>query len=147
MPAASLALRTSNVTSANANVELQPQSVAVRVLEIGIFQAAATASSYGIGRPAAIGVTPGTQSTFRRDDPNLAAPTCKAGLTWGTSPTAPSPYHRLWNSAAAVSGIVFTFPRVNFHDFGAIVVAPGGNLVIFNITASVVCDVHFAIDE
>jgi uncharacterized protein (DUF1499 family) len=142
MALASLALRTSNVTINNANVELRTTAgVIARVLEVSLIQATGTASSFGLGRPNAIGVTPGTTSTFQRD--NSADPACvtTASLTWGTSPTAPTNYHRRWNSAATIGvGIIWTFPR-------ALVVPVSSSLVVFNITASVALDVNMAIDE
>lgn len=142
MSLASLALRTSNTTINNANVELRTTAgVKCRVLEFSLIQVTGTASSYGLGRPAAQGVTPGTTSTFQRDD--SADPVCVTtlNLTWGTSPTAPSSYHRRTNTAATVGvGIVWTFPA-------GLIVPVSASLVCFNITATVALDVNFAIDE
>lgn len=142
MSLASLALRTSNTTINNANVELRTTAgVKCRVLEFSLIQVTGTASSYGLGRPAAQGVTPGTTSTFQRDD--SADPVCVTtlNLTWGTSPTAPSNYHRRTNTAATIGvGIVWTFPA-------GLIVPVSASLVCFNITATVPLDVNFAIDE
>lgn len=142
MSLASLALRTSNTTINNANVELRTTAgVKCRVLEFSLIQVTGTASSYGLGRPAAQGVTPGTTSTFQRDD--SADPVCVTtlNLTWGTSPTAPSNYHRRTNTAATIGvGIVWTFPA-------GLIVPVSASLVCFNITATVALDVNFAIDE
>lgn len=142
MSLASLALRTSNTTINNANVELRTTAgVKCRVLEFSLIQVTGTASSYGLGRPAAQGVTPGTTSTFQRDD--SADPVCVTtlNLTWGTSPTAPSNYHRRTNTAATIGvGIVLTFPA-------GLIVPVSASLVCFNITATVALDVNFAIDE
>lgn len=142
MSIASVALRTSNVTISNASVELRTTAgVKCKVLEWSIMQVTGTASSYGFGRPAAQGVTPGTTTTFIRDD--TADPVCvtAASLTWGTSPTAPTVYTRRWNSAATVGvGVIWTFPR-------GLVVPVSASLVVFNITATVAIDVNMAIDE
>lgn len=142
MSIASLALRTSNVTISNANVELRTTAgVKCRVLEVGIVQVTGTASSYGLGRPAAQGVTPGTTSTFQRDDSADPACVTTLSLTWGTSPTAPANYHRRWNSAATIGvGIIWTFPR-------GLIVPVSASLVVFNITATVATDSNWAIDE
>jgi hypothetical protein len=142
MSLASLALRTSNVTIANANCELRTTAgVKARVLEFSLIQLTGTASSYGFGRPAAQGVTPATTSTFQRDEPNDPACVTTVSLTWATSPTAPTNYHRRTNTAATVGvGIVWTFPA-------GLVVPVSASLVCFNITASVALDVNFAIDE
>lgn len=142
MSIASIALRTSNVTISNANCELRTTAgVIARVLEFSLIQLTGTASSYGLGRPAAQGVTPATTSTFQRD--NTADPACvtTVSLTWGTSPTAPTSYHRRTNTAATIGvGIVWTFPR-------GLIIPVSASLVCFNITASVALDVNFAIDE
>jgi hypothetical protein len=142
MASASLALRTTNFPINQANVEIRTASGAVaRVLEAALFQATGTASSYGLGRPAAQGVTPGAPSTFQRDNPTLPACVTTASLSWGTSPTAPSPYHRRWNTAGTVGvGVIWTFPR-------GLVIPVSASLVVFNITAGVALDVNFAIDE
>ena len=142
MSLASAAVRTTNVTINNANVELRTTAgVKCRVLEHSIIQVTGTAASYGFGRPAAQGVTPATTTTFQRDD--TADPACVTtlNLTWGTSPTAPTVYHRRTNTAATVGvGIVWTFPA-------GITVPVSASLVTFNITATVATDSNWAIDE
>lgn len=142
MALASIALRTSNVTISNANNELRTTAgVACRVLEHSMIQVTGTAGSYGLGRPAAQGVTPGTTSTFQRDDSSLPACVTTVSLTWGTSPTAPTNYHRRTNTAATIGvGIVWTFPA-------GLLVPVSASLVNFNVTAAVALDVNWAIDE
>lgn len=142
MSLASVAVRTTNVTINNANQEIVTTAgVKCRVLELSLIQATGTAQSQGLGRPAVAGVTPATQSTFQRDDSADSACVTKTSLTWGTSPTAPSVYHRRWNSAATIGvGIVWTFPR-------GLIMPVSASLVTFNITAAVAMDVNIAIDE
>jgi hypothetical protein len=142
VPISSIGLRTSNVTINNAACELRTGAgLRVKVLEVSLIQVTGTASSFGFGKPAVIGVTPGTTSVPVMDDPAEATSTLTAALTWGTSPTAPNPYPRRWNSAATVGvGMVWTFPR-------GFVMAVSSSVVIFNITASVALDVNFACDE
>lgn len=142
MSLASIAVRTSNTTISNANTELRTTAgVKARILEWSMIQATGTAQSQGIGRPAAQGVTPATTSTFQRDDSADPACVTTTNLTWGTSPTAPSNYHRRWNSAATVGvGIVWTFPR-------GVIIPTSASFVSFNITAAVAMDVNNAIDE
>lgn len=142
MSLASIGLRSSNLTIAQSSIELRTTAgVIARVLECSIVQATGAAQSLGLGRPNAVGVTPGTTSTFQRD--NSADPACvtTASLTWGTSPTAPTSYHRRWNSAATIGvGIIWTFPR-------GLIVPVSSSLVIQNITTAVANDINFAIDE
>lgn len=142
MSLASAAVRTSNVTIANANCELRTTAgVKCRVLEHSLISLTATAASFGFGRPAAQGVTPGTTTTFQRDDSGDPACVTTLNLTWGTSPTAPTNYHRRTNTAATIGvGIVWSFPA-------GLVVPVSSSLVNFNITASVATDSNWAIDE
>jgi len=142
MSIASCSVRTSNVTIANASAELRTTAaVKCRVLETSLIQVTGTASSYGLGRPAAQGVTPATTSTFQRDDSADPACVTTVSLTWATSPTAPTTYHRRWNSAATVGvGVVWTFPR-------GLIIPVSASLVTFNVTATVALDLNMAIDE
>jgi hypothetical protein len=142
MSLASASVRTSNVTISNANVELRTTAgVVARVLEHSVIQLTGTASSYGLGRPAALGITPGTITTFVRDNSNDPACVTTLNLTWGTSPTAPTTFHRRTNTAATIGvGIVWTFPA-------GLTVPVSGALVNFNVTATVATDSNWAIDE
>lgn len=142
MSLASIAVRTTNVTIANANQEIRTTAgVKARILEVSLVQVTGTAQSQGLGRPAAQGVTPGTPSTFQRDDPADPACVTTTNLAWGTSPTAPANYHRRWNSAATIGvGIIWTFPR-------GMSMAVSSSVTTHNITAAVAMDVSIAIDE
>lgn len=142
MALASVAIRTTNLTITQASAEIRTTAaVKARLLEISVVQATATAQSLGFGRPAAIGVTPGTISTFQRDDSADPACVTTQNASWATSPTAPTVYHRRWNSAATIGvGIVMTFPR-------GIIIPVSASFVVFNITTAVACDLSMAIDE
>lgn len=137
----SLAQRTTNVTINNACVEWRASaSNRPKILEVSWISAAATACSIGLGRPAAIGVTP-VNVLFQADDPGEAAAVTNGSLSWGTSPTAPTIYHRRANFAATIGvGIVWTFPR-------GLIITASGSVILFNITASVAADVNCVIDE
>jgi hypothetical protein len=142
MAIGSIGVRTSNLTITQASLEIRT-TAAVRgtILEVSIIQATATAQSLGLGRPQALGITPGTISTFQRDE--SAAPVCVTtmNLSWGTSPTVPLVFHRRWNSAATIGvGIIWTFPR-------GLPIPVSASLVLWNITAAVACDVNVALDE
>lgn len=142
MALASIAVRTSNLTINQSSAEIRTTAaVKARILEVSVVQATATAQSLGFGRPNAIGVTPGTISTFQRDD--SADPACVTTMnaSWATSPTAPTVYHRRWNSAATIGvGFVMTYPR-------GIIIPVSASFVVFNITTAVACDLSMAIDE
>lgn len=138
----SLAVRTSNFTSAQASAEMRSGSgLRPRLLELGLIQATATAQSLGLGIPAAIGLTPGTTSAPVPDDPGDPPSTLTNALTWATSPTSPTVFKRRWNSAATVGvGIIWTFPR-------GLVIAVSSSLVVFNITTAVAIDLNWVLDE
>lgn len=142
MAIASVGVRSSNLTITQASLELRTTAaVKARVLEVSIIQATGTAQSLGLGRPAAQGVTPGTLSTFQRDDSADPACVTQVAASWGTSPTVPATFMRRWNSAATIGvGIIWTFPR-------GLIVPVSASLVVWNVTAAVASDINMAIDE
>ncbi len=142
MAIGSIGVRTSNFTITQACLEIRTTAaVRATVLELSIIQATATAQSLGFGRPQAIGVTPGTTSTFVRDEPGAPVCVTTTALTFGTSPTVPSVFTRRWNSAATIGvGVIFTFPR-------GFVIPVSSSAVVWNITTAVACDINVIIDE
>lgn len=142
MSLASISVRTSNLAISQSSAELRTAAGATcRVLEVLLTQAVATAQSLCLGRPAAVGITPGNTSLFQRDDSADPACTTSVSLTWGTSPTLPTVMLRRWNTAATLGiGIVWTFPR-------GIIIPISGSLAVGNVTAAQPCDVNMTIDE
>jgi hypothetical protein len=138
----SLANRTSNVTSGAAALELRTAATdQAVVLEIGIFLAAATASTYGIGRPAAIGVTPTTPITVLAEDSGSPAGTAQTALAWATPPTVPANFFRRVAFPATIgSGVIWTFPR-------GLTIPVSSSLVIWNLATNGVIDAYVVIDE
>ena len=140
----SLGVRTSNVTIANACWEIRTGATPGRakVYEIGITLAAATASSFGLGRPQAIGVTPTSPVNFQVEDPNnvLADNVLLSALAWGTGPTVPSNYLRRVSLPATVgTGVIWTFP-------GGLVIPVSSSLILWNISATGVSDMYAVLD-
>lgn len=115
-------------------------AVRATVLEVSIIATAATAQSFGLGRPQAIGVTPTSPVAFQRDEPGAPVCVTTTALAWATSPTVPLVYHRRWNSAAAGGGIIWTFPR-------GLVIPVSSSVVLWNITTTIASDVNMVIDE
>ena len=138
----SLSNRTSNVTIANANLEIRAGATnRPRLMEMGIWLNAATQSPIGLGRPQAIGVTPTSPVTVLAEDPAESTGLTQTALAWSTGPTVPLQFFRRVNIAAAIgAGVVLTFPR-------GIVIAAAGSLVNWNIAATSVNDVHIVVDE
>lgn len=116
------------------------------MFEIGVFSATAVACEVGIGRPAAIAVTPATPigpvASGQSFDNVMGAGAALVDTTWGTAPTVPAiPWRRYPIPATIGAGIVWQFP-------GGIVVPAAGALVIWQYSAlAVTLDWHFEIDE
>jgi hypothetical protein len=81
------------------------------IREIGIFSQSGVAAIIGTGRPAAIGITPGTLVTVQAGDSmdTIAGNTTVAG-SWGTAPTVPATFMRRADlQATQGAGVIFTW--------------------------------------
>lgn len=133
----SLAVRTTNVTIANPCFEIRSGAgERPRIFEIGITINAATASVFGLGRPAAIGVTPTTPVDLLQEDPaEVATTTVETALAWATPPTVPAAFFRRVSLPATIgAGIVWSFPA-------GLVIPVSSSIVVWNITAVSVADI------
>lgn len=140
----SLAVRTTNVTSGAAAWEIRTGATPgrARLMELGLFLAAATASQYGLGIPAAIGATPTSPVDFEVEDPAdvLASGVVQSALAWGTAPTLPAKFKRRISLPATIgSGIIWTFPK-------GIPIAVSGSLVLWNLAANAAVDAYAVLD-
>jgi len=137
-----IANRITGVASGSAALEIRTAATdRPRVMQINLFLAAATASTFGIGRPAAIGVTPTTPKTVLADDPADPVGTVQTALAWATPPTSPVEFlERIALPATIGSGIIWTFPR-------GLVIPVSSSLVIWNLAANGVADITVVIDE
>jgi hypothetical protein len=105
-----------------------------------ISQASATAMSIGLGRSAAVGVTP-VPVVFQRDNPADPASLTVGSLSWATSPTVPAQFIRRWSCGATQGvGVVWIFPR-------GLRIPVSSSLVLWNITATVGADVNCIVDD
>jgi hypothetical protein len=138
----SMSNRTSNITSGVTNLELRAGATKrLRVLEITITMAAATASLFGIGRAQAQGVTPTTPITVLPEEIAEAAGTGQTALAWGTPPTIPVQFHKRVNLPATIGASrTIVFPR-------GFTLAVNTSLVIWNLGTNGVTDVDITIDE
>lgn len=132
-----LSNRTTNVTTANAALELRTTATdRVEVTEVGCFLSSATASTYGIGRPAAIGVTPTSPITWLALDPASPAGTAQTALAWGTGPTVPANFFKRFILPANIgTGYIAIFPN-------KLVVAVSSSIVLWNLATNVAVDCH-----
>jgi hypothetical protein len=140
-----LRTRTTVTTNAAACYELIGSTSGPRtaLLELHLFLGAATQSLYGLGRPAAIGVTPTSPVTLLAEDPGDGSPQAKTAVAWGTGPTVPANFLRCVNLPAAIgAGIIWTFgPK-------GLVIPASGSLVLWNLQAnSAALDIVAVVEE
>lgn len=137
-------VRTTSGTTGEAALEIiAGASKGFRLLGvIGISMAAATASTFGFGRPAAKGVTPTTPANVPTVDGGRVPSVTTTALAWGTSPTAPSPFMYRATLPATVGA---------FRDWvlpqSGIWCPAGGTLVLWNLASNGVVDVQFSLFE
>lgn len=138
---------TSNVTSGEATWELRSHATQgrLRIRELGIFLNAATASIFGLGRPAAIGVTPTSPVVGQAEDPADAAAVGATALAWGTKPTTPTSsiyLRRIGLPAAIGAGIIWTWP-----DGPGLIVPINSSIVIYNLASNAAANVYARWEE
>lgn len=137
-----LAVRTVATASGSAAAEIIGGTTQrSRIFEIGVSLAAATASTWGIGRPAAAGVTPTSPVVFLAEDPADNAPGAKIATAWGTAPTVPAAFFRRFSAPATIgTAIIWTFPQ-------GIALASGATFVLWNAALNGVVDLYAVIGE
>jgi hypothetical protein len=143
MSIGSIGVRQTNLTITQAGLEIRTTAaVKARVLEVSLLSNNATAATIGLGRPQALGVTPGGTATFQRDDSGDPVCVTTTALSWATSPTVPLVFHRRWSCAAVGAGVIWTFPR-------GLAIPVSASLVTWNITAVTTTgmDINVALDE
>lgn len=137
-------IRTTNGTINQAALEIiAPTDRGLRIVGMAsIAMAAATASTFGIGRPAAKGITPTTPLQLQESN-GLGVPSATTtALAWGTPPTLPSFYfHRITLPATIGAFINWEWPAEGIY------VPKGTTLVVGNISATGVADISFSIVE
>lgn len=86
-----------------------------RIMEFSFMQTAApsAAATYGLGRPAAIGVAPSTDAAEQDEvDASGINALARIAVAWGTAPTAPANFFRRWSvPATAGAGVIWSFPK------------------------------------
>lgn len=116
----------------------------MRIWEVGVFEESGTAAatSVGLGRPAAVSVTP-TTVVPQAEDTASGAALCTGQVAASTKPTSPALFLRRFGIPAALgSGIIWTFPQ------GLVVPTGPAELVVWNIgAATTVFAGYFVYDE
>ncbi len=140
----SLGVRTSSGTTGTAAWEIRTGATPgrARLLELGFTLVAATATTIGLGRPAAIGDTPTTPVDFLPEDPNdvVASGVIQSALAWGTGPTIPAAYLRRIALPATIGvGVIWTFPK-------GIVIPVSSSVILWNLATNSVLDAYAVVE-
>ena len=139
----SLGVLTTGTASGAAAWELRTSAnTRAYVQEIGVFLNAATASTFGIGRPAAIGVTPTTPVDLLPEDSAnpVVAGLVQSALAWTTGPTVPASFLRRISLPATVGmGIIWTFPK-------GLVIPASSSLVLWNLALNSAFNAYAVLD-
>lgn len=128
----SLSLNTTVATTTVPSMDIKASaSNSPRLMEWGIDLITATASSYGIGRPANDGSVAQTSAVVvLAENPNDPAGNSGMAVAWTTAPTVPTNFFRRGGlPATAGAGIIWTFPR-------GLIMATSHGIVQWNIGAS-----------
>lgn len=132
----SLGVRTSNGTTTEACWEIIAGLKPIYIEELEIFLNAATASAFGLGRPAAKGVTPTSPVSLLCDDGSGQEALAKVAVAWGTKPTVPAKFFRRISLPATVGA------TVKWQFSNGLFVPAGGTLILWNLSAVSVADVN-----
>jgi hypothetical protein len=107
--------------AAHAIGEIIPATLAAgkrmpEIRELGVFNVSGVAAEIGLGQPAAIGITPGTEVTVQATNTqDTIAGNTVVAASWGTAPTAPSTFRRRAELQAVVgAGIIWTWGAGEF---------------------------------
>lgn len=125
-----------------ATAEIRTGAKPAWLREIAVLATNTSNISYGLGRPAARGITPTTQVTFLAQDPDEPTPLSTLATAWTTPPTVPVDFLRRWRNISFLGGgIVLTFGPREFA------IPPNSSLVFWNVIANVVPDLSVTIEE
>ena len=112
-----------------------------KIMEITIGIVNATASIFGLGRPAARGVTPTTPADMLGENNIDGTSIVTTAVAWATGPTIPTAFFRRASlPATAGSSMIWTFPK-------GIIVPIDNSMVIWNLASNSVAEVSIAIEE
>lgn len=139
-----LGVRTSSGVTAEPSWEIRTGATPgrARVIELGFFLAAATASVIGLGRPQAIGITPTSPVNFLPEDPNdvIASGVVQSALAWATKPTIPTAFlRRIALPATIGTGVIWAFPE-------GLVVPVSSSLILWNLDTNAVIDAYAVVE-
>jgi hypothetical protein len=132
VPVYSAARVTTQLAAGSAAAELDG---ALTVIEIAAYLQSATASTFGVGRPAAAGTPTISYTIFQQHNPSDHTSVSRLATGWATAPTVPTQFFRRVSLSAGIGeNFILNFP------FGLKLNA--ANLVLWNITTNAAAEVH-----
>jgi hypothetical protein len=138
--------RTSNITTAAACFEIRTastQRAIIKSVTISLVTAAATV--IGVGRPAAIGVTPTSPKTVLPYDTGAPTGNTTTAVAWATGPTVPANFLGRFSFPATIgSGVMIPY---EYRDTNGIIIPVSSSLVLWNILGGATLDVTVVLDE
>ena len=140
----SLGVRTVDGTAAAPTWEIRTGATPGRakLLEVGVFLVAATASELGLGRPAAMGTAPTAPVDVLPAEPTdaIAAGVVQSAVAWGGAPTIPAAFLRRISLPATIgTGVIWTFPK-------GITIPVSNSLVLWNIGTNSLLDAYAVVE-
>jgi len=111
-----------------------------RVMRITAGLVAGTATSLGVGRPAAKGVTP-TSPVALLVEGSTESGDVKTAIAWATPPTKPTTFYRMGSAPATIGALII------FEFEGGIELKAGETLVIWFDTTSSLCNITVEAEE
>ena len=137
----SIGRRTTGVTSGQGSMDVvMGASTRGKLMELSFTLGAATASTYGINRPTAVG-TRTTPVVLLAEDPGDPAALCDSALAWSVQPTlATDDLRRIGLPATIGTGIIWTFPK-------GLVLAISAGVALVNRATNGVGDCHVVVDQ
>lgn len=126
----SLSLNTTVTTTGAAAMDIKASSsCAPRIMEVGINLAAATASTYGLGRSGNV-PTQTSPVILLAENPNDPTGQTGAAVAWSVAPTVPTQFFRRISLPGTVgTGIIWTFPR-------GLILAVSSSMLIWNLATN-----------
>lgn len=139
----SIGRRTTGTTSGNAAFDVATgANVQAKILEFGFFLGAATASTFGLNRPTAVG-TRTTPVALLPEEFIASGPAaeCDSALAWSAQPTfATDDLRRIGLPATIGVGVIWTFPR-------GLVMPASTSIALVNRSTTGVADAYCVVDE
>lgn len=116
------------------------------LMEVDITLTAATQSEFGLGYPAAKGITPTLLQFSGPGDPQSYF--ARAAVAWGTPPTAPTRFMR----RQILQNVIGQSLQWLFDDFksdkpNGVLIAAGTSVVIWNLSTVAISDISIVVEE